>query len=145
MCLGRDNFLPMAFLPMVTFYRQQFPQPRGSARETLPESHTRSGCSRTRRTSTAGIPVASLLSVRPFFLAWLTLALLLLGLGRFTTAGDEVAIAGFVNATEQDASEGYFAVGGDAMVVAKQGTGLQRWLKAHSGQKIRVTLAADLE
>ena len=71
--------------------------------------------------------------------------LLLLGLGRFTTAGDEFAIAGFVNATDQEASEGYFSVGGDAMVVAKEGTGLQRWLKAHSGQKIRVTLAADLE
>jgi hypothetical protein len=77
--------------------------------------------------------------VRPFFLAWLTLALLLLGLGRFTTAGDELAIAGFVTATEQEASEGFFSVGADAMVVAKQDTGLQRWMKAHSGQKIRIT------
>ena len=75
-----------------------------------------------------------------FFLAWLTLALLLFGLARFTSAGDELAIAGFVSATEQEASEGYFSVGGDAMVVTKQGTGLQRWLKAHSGQKIRITL-----
>ena len=83
--------------------------------------------------------------MRPFFLAWLTLALLLLGLGRFTTAGDELTIAGFVNATDQEASEGYFSVGGDAVVVAKQGTGLQHWLKAHGGQKIRITLAADLE
>jgi hypothetical protein len=87
-----------------------------------------------------GIPVAVLPDVRPFFLAWLTLALLLFGLSRFTHAGDEMAIAGFVNATEQEAAEGYFAVGSDAMVVVKQGTGLQRWLKAHSGQRIRVTL-----
>jgi hypothetical protein len=78
--------------------------------------------------------------VRPFFLAWLTLALFLFALGRFTHAGDELAIAGFVNATEQEATEGYFPVGSDAMVVVKQGSGLQRWLKAHNGQRIRVTL-----
>jgi hypothetical protein len=78
--------------------------------------------------------------VRPFFLAWLSVALLLLALARFTHAGDELAIAGFVNATEQEASEGYFSVGADAMVVVRQGSGLQRWLKAHSGQRVRVTL-----
>jgi len=86
-----------------------------------------------------------LAGVRPFLLAWLTLALLLLVLGRFTAAGDELLIAGFVSATEQEASEGYFSVGGDAMVVAKQGTGLQRWMKAHSGQKIRITLEPDVD
>ena len=48
--------------------------------------------------------------------------------------------AGFVTATDQEASEGYFAIGGDAMVVVKPGSGLQRWLKTHSGQPIRVTL-----
>jgi hypothetical protein len=83
--------------------------------------------------------------VRPFFLAWLTLALLLLGLGQFTGAGDQMAIAGFVTATDQEASEGYFPIGDDAMVVVKQGTGLQRWLKAHSGQKIRITLEPDVD
>jgi len=80
--------------------------------------------------------------MRLCFLVWLTLALLLLALGPFTTAGDEMVIAGFVNATEQEASEGYFPVGGDAMVVVKQGTGLQRWLTGHSGRKIRITLAS---
>jgi len=79
-------------------------------------------------------------TVRPFFLAWLTLALLLFALGRLTRAGDELAIAGFVTATEQEASEGYFAVGGDTMVVVKQGSSLQRWFQLHSGQRIRVTL-----
>jgi hypothetical protein len=83
--------------------------------------------------------------VRRFFLAWLTLALLLLGLGRFTAAGNELAIAGFVNATDQEMSEGFFPVGDDGMVVVREGTGLQRWLKAHSGQKIRITLEADLD
>jgi hypothetical protein len=84
--------------------------------------------------------VALPLGVRPFFLVWLTLALLLLALGRLSRAGDELAIAGFVTATEQDASEGYFAVGGDTMVVVTQRSSLQRWLKTHSGQRIRVTL-----
>jgi hypothetical protein len=79
-------------------------------------------------------------AVRPFFLAWLTLALILFALGRLSRAGDELAIAGFVTATEQEATEGYFAVGGDAMMVVKQGTGLQRWLKIHSGQRVKITL-----
>jgi hypothetical protein len=66
--------------------------------------------------------------------------LLLFGLGRLSRAGDELAIAGFVTATAQEASEGYFAVGGDTMVVVKQGSSVQRWLKMHSGQRVRVTL-----
>jgi hypothetical protein len=70
----------------------------------------------------AGIAVAPAVTVRPFFLAWLTLALLLLGLGRFTSAGDELGYAGFVNATDQEAIDGYFSVASDAMVVVKQGT-----------------------
>jgi hypothetical protein len=81
--------------------------------------------------------------MRPMFLAWLTLALLLLALGRLTHAGDQMEVAGFVNATVQEADEGYFAVGGDAMVVVKQGSGLQRWLKSHLGQRVRLVLTAD--
>ena len=80
--------------------------------------------------------------MRPFFLAWLTLALLLFALGRLSHAGDEMSIAGFVTATEQEASEGHFSVGGDAMVVVRQGTSLQRWLKVHAGQRVRVTVEA---
>ena len=87
----------------------------------------------------AGIPVARSPRVR-FFLAWLTLALLLFGLGKMTRAADELAIAGFISATEQEANEGYFALGNDAMLVVKPGSGPQRWLKAHSGQRVRVTL-----
>ena len=78
--------------------------------------------------------------MRTFFLAWLALALILLGLGRLSRAGDELAIGGFLTATEQEANDGYFAVGGDTMVVVKQGSSLQRWFTMHSGQRIRVTL-----
>jgi len=82
--------------------------------------------------------------VRPFFVAWLTLALLLFALGRLSHAGDELAIAGFVTATDQEASDGYFSVGSDAMVVVRQGTSLQRWLKMHAGQRVHVTLESDV-
>jgi hypothetical protein len=78
--------------------------------------------------------------VRPFFLAWLTVALLLLALGRLSGAGDELSIAGFVAATEQEASDGYFPVGADAMLVVKPGTGLHRWMQMHAGQHVRVTV-----
>src|SRR3954470_19799617 len=43
-----------------------------------------------------GTSVAISERVRPFFLAWLTVALLLLALGRLSHAGDELSVAGFV-------------------------------------------------
>jgi len=124
-----------------------FPRSRRLSART-PRSHKngrKSGAPRPKRIDTAGIGVAFWLSMRPFFLAWLTVALLLLVLGKFTGAADELSIAGFLNATDQEAAEGYFAVGGDTMVVVKQGSGVQRWLKSHAGQRVRVTLTADVE
>ena len=94
----------------------------------------------TKTTGGSGTGVAQFECVRPFFLGWLFLALLLLGLGKMTRAGDQILFSGFVNATDQEASEGYFAIGSDVMVVVKPGSGLQRWLKTHAGQSIRVTL-----
>jgi hypothetical protein len=81
-----------------------------------------------------------LAAVRPFSIVCLSLALLLLGLGTITRAGDEIAISAFLSATDQEASEGYFTLGGDAMIVVSPGSGLQRWLKTHSGQRVRVSL-----
>jgi hypothetical protein len=81
--------------------------------------------------------------MRPILLVWLTMALLMSGLGHLTHAGDQIEIAGFISATDQEADEGYFSVGGDAMVVVKQGSGLQRWLKSHKGQRIRLGLTQD--
>lgn len=81
--------------------------------------------------------------MRVLFIAWVTFALLLFGLGRMTRAADEIAIAGFVSATEQEAREGYFTIGGDAMVVVKPDSGLHRWLHAHSGQRVRVVLEPE--
>src|SRR5690349_12844063 len=47
----------------------------------------------------SGTAVAPCSAVRPFFLAWLTLALLLLGMGRLSRAGDDMARAGSATAT----------------------------------------------
>lgn len=80
--------------------------------------------------------------MRSMFLAWLTFALLLLALGRLTRATDEMEVAGFVTATDQEAAEGYFAVGDDAMLVVKQGSGLHGWLRSHTGQRVRLVLAS---
>jgi hypothetical protein len=78
--------------------------------------------------------------VKPFFLAWMTVALLLFALGCLSHAGDELSIGGFVTATEQEAIDGYFSVGDDAMLVVKPGTRLQRWMHGHAGQHVRVTV-----
>jgi hypothetical protein len=53
--------------------------------------------------------------VRPFFLAWLTLALLLLGMGRLSRAGNDVARAGFATATGQKPADA--AAAGGASIV----------------------------
>jgi hypothetical protein len=86
-----------------------------------------------------GIAVAFRSTVRPFFIAWLTLALLLFAIGSLSHAADEEAFAGFVT-TAQDAAGRSFTVGGDTMLVVRQGSGLRRWLKPHSGQRVKITI-----
>ena len=54
-----------------------------------------------------------------------------------------IAIHGQVSATEQESDEGYFAVGGDTMVVAKPESQLHGWLRAHNGQQVRVTIELE--
>lgn len=90
-----------------------------------------------------GIPVALCSAVRRFFLAWLTLALFLLALGRLSHAGDELALGGFLTGSEQEADDGYFNVGADTMLVVRQGSGLHRWLKTHSGRQVRITIEPE--
>jgi hypothetical protein len=128
MCLAGDNFLRHSDVIVAARGRGC---PALRAESTEPATKTTGG---------RGTGVAPFEGVRPFLLAGLFLALLLLGLGKMTRAGDQMLFSGFVNATDQEASEGYFAIGGDVMVVVKPGSGLQRWLKTHAGQPIRVTL-----
>jgi hypothetical protein len=77
------------------------------------------------------------------FLAWVMLALFLFGLGRLTHAGQDLETSGFVTATDQEATDGYFSIGADAMMVVKPGSNLQRWLKGQNGRRVRLVLAPD--
>lgn len=54
-----------------------------------------------------------------------------------------IAVQGQVSATEQESDEGYFAVGSDTMIVAKPQSTLHRWLRAHNGQQVRVTIELE--
>lgn len=81
--------------------------------------------------------------MRALFLAWIALALLLFGLGTLTHAGAALETAGYLTATDQEADDGYFAVGSDAMIVVKPGSSLQLWLKTHKGEKVRLALSAE--
>ncbi len=65
-------------------------------------------------------------------------AVVLLGVGRLVAQDDKLEVRAQVGATYQEADEGYFSFGQDAMVVAKQGSDLQKWLKAHVGQRMKV-------
>ena len=66
----------------------------------------------------------------------LLLAALLFALGQ---AYDGTEFQGELRATDQEAEEGYFAVGSETMVVAKPGSALHRWLRGHVGQRVVVT------
>jgi hypothetical protein len=61
--------------------------------------------------------------MRPFFLAWLTLALLLLGLGTFTARRGDRAAPGLRAAAPQQAASAGQAIGRNATMVVKQGSG----------------------
>jgi hypothetical protein len=68
------------------------------------------------------------------------LAVLLLVLAQ---AYDGTEFQGDLRATDQEAEEGYFAVGNDTMIVAKPGSSLHRWLRGHVGQRVLVTLQSE--
>ncbi len=77
--------------------------------------------------------------MRRFMVVWILFALLLLGLS-VVRANEGAEVSGLVTATDQEADEGYFGVGPDTMIVAKQGSELQAWMKRHLGDRIRVSL-----
>ena len=74
-------------------------------------------------------------------LAWLVLALLLFGLGVTWASDDQVAVVvAEVSSADHEVEEGYFGLGQQAVVMAKPGSELHRWLSSHRGQKVRLTL-----
>jgi hypothetical protein len=73
--------------------------------------------------------------------AWLLLALLLLGLG--AVARTATVVTGELNASEHEADEGYFAVGHDTMLVTRPGSELHSWLRSNNGRRITITIELD--
>ena len=61
-------------------------------------------------------------------------------------AGFDLDVAqahGSVSFNEQEVEDGYFAIGQDLVAMARPGTPLHKWLKAHHGQPLRVTFEVD--
>jgi hypothetical protein len=74
------------------------------------------------------------------------LVALLVGLvagGAAVASQASIAVQGQVSATEQEADEGYFAIGGDTMIVAKPQSALHQWLRTHNSRQVRVTIELD--
>lgn len=82
--------------------------------------------------------------LRRGWLVWTGLALLVMAFsafGAFTLhAEDAMTVTGQVSATDQEADEGYFAVGHETMIVARPGSDLHKWLRGHAGQRVTLTL-----
>ena len=76
--------------------------------------------------------------------AWLTLALILIGLsiGRASDR-DETTLTVQVSSADHEQEEGYFSLGENATVVAKPGTDLYRFLTRQRGHKVKVVLQED--
>src|SRR4026207_2256161 len=91
-CLAGDNFLRAGYARRrdgVHLFGNRFSASASCRRAPVTraqENGRKSGAPQPMRLDTAGIAVAFWLSMRPFFLAWLTVALLLLVLGKFTGA-----------------------------------------------------------
>ncbi len=78
--------------------------------------------------------------MRRFMLFWVVFALILLGVGRLIAQDDKVEVEAQVAATYQEADEGYFSFGQDTMIVTKNGSDLQKWLKSHVGQRMKLKI-----
>ncbi len=76
--------------------------------------------------------------MRRLILFWVVFGVVLLGIGRLVAQDDKIEVEAQVGATYQEADEGYFSFGQDTMVVTKQGSDLQKWLKGHVGQRMKV-------
>jgi hypothetical protein len=77
--------------------------------------------------------------VRVATIAWLTLALFLIGLGAVRAFDrDETSLTVQVSSADHEQEEGYFSLGKDATVLAKPGSDLYRFLTRQRGHKVKV-------
>ncbi len=77
------------------------------------------------------------------FVVLLALGIVLLALG--VAAQDGFSVNGRVNATDQEAQEGYFAIDQQTMIVVKPNSPMHTYLKGKVGQKVRVTIEPQPE
>ena len=76
--------------------------------------------------------------------AWLTLALLLVGLSvGWASDRDEAIMTVQVTSAEHEVEEGYFSLGDSATIMAKPGSELHRFLSRQRGRKVKITLVED--
>ena len=69
------------------------------------------------------------------FVAAATLAATL-GLG----AQNGAELRGQLSANETERNEGYFSVAQDTAIMVRPGSPLHQWLKAHTGQTVKITI-----
>ena len=90
----------------------------------------------------SGLPGSD--GVRIAMAAWLTLALILVGLGvGWASDRDEATFTVQVSAADHEVQEGYFALGETATLMAKPGSELHRFLSRHRGRKVKITFTED--
>ena len=77
--------------------------------------------------------------VRIAWVAWLTLALLLVGfsVGRAFDR-DETSLTVQVTSADHEQEEGYFSLGDNTTVMVKPGSDLYRFLTRHRGHKVKI-------
>ena len=81
------------------------------------------------------------MAVRQAMVAWVTLALVLIGLsvGRASNR-DEIALTVQVSSAEHELQEGYFSLGEGATLMAKPGSDLHRFLSRQRGRTVKIVM-----
>jgi hypothetical protein len=81
------------------------------------------------------------MTVRHVMAAWMTLALILVGLsvGRASDR-DEASLTVQVSSADHETQEGYFTLGDNLTVMVKPGSDVHRFLTRQRGQKVKITL-----
>ncbi len=69
---------------------------------------------------------------------FIVLATFLLGVGTPTRANESFSLKGNLSATDQEADEGYFAIGQETMIVVKPKSDLHTYLRGQVGKRIRI-------
>ena len=82
------------------------------------------------------------MTFRQAMVAWLALALVLVGLSIGRAADrDETILTVQVSSADHEMQEGYFTLGDSVTVLVKPGSDLHRFLTRQRGRKVKISLA----